>query len=130
MVFHTNGRVAASAQRQLPQLFPQPSWVGHDPMEIWAKQRAVALAAVAADRRQRACHRCQQRITHDAFFNIHRNQWDPQLLKALQPPVGARPQGYPSSHVVGQTTQFGAPIPIGNIAGGQQAALLGPACSI
>jgi glycerol kinase len=34
MVFDRAGRVAGKAQREFPQLFPQPGWVEHDPFEI------------------------------------------------------------------------------------------------
>jgi glycerol kinase len=36
------------AQREFRQLFPQPGWVEHDPMEIWNSQLATAREALAA----------------------------------------------------------------------------------
>jgi glycerol kinase len=42
ILFTHDGTVAAVAQREFPQIFPQPGWVEHDPMEIWASQIAVA----------------------------------------------------------------------------------------
>ena len=36
MVYDTNGRRLAEAQRELRQIYPQPGWVEHDPEEIWS----------------------------------------------------------------------------------------------
>ena len=30
-----DGRIAATAQREHEQIFPQPGWVEHDPLEVW-----------------------------------------------------------------------------------------------
>ncbi len=62
------------------------------------------------------------------LFNIRHNTWDPEMLKALHVPDSVLPQVFPSSHLYGETTLFGAPIPIAGIAGDQQAALFGQAC--
>ncbi len=62
------------------------------------------------------------------LFDIRHNAWDPELLKALHVPDSLLPRVHPSSHVYGETTLFGAPIPITGIAGDQQAALFGQAC--
>jgi glycerol kinase len=42
MLFNHDGTVAGMAQREFPQIFPQPGWVEHDPQEIWTSQIAVA----------------------------------------------------------------------------------------
>ena len=42
IAFDEQGRVAAVAQREFTQHFPQPGWVEHDAAEIWATQGAVA----------------------------------------------------------------------------------------
>jgi glycerol kinase len=42
IAFDEQGRVAAVAQREFTQHFPQPGWVEHDAAEIWATQLAVA----------------------------------------------------------------------------------------
>ena len=47
IVFDASGRPVASAQKELPQIFPQPGWVEHDPMEIWSSQLATARQALA-----------------------------------------------------------------------------------
>ena len=47
ILFDRNGRVVAVAQQELPQHFPAPGHVEHDPEEIWAGQLATARAALA-----------------------------------------------------------------------------------
>jgi glycerol kinase len=47
IVFDETGRIVAQAQRELPQIYPQPGWVEHDPMEIWRGQLATAQEAIA-----------------------------------------------------------------------------------
>jgi glycerol kinase len=47
IVFRADGSIAAMAQRELPQIYPRPGWVEHDPMEIWRTQLATATEAVA-----------------------------------------------------------------------------------
>ncbi len=47
IVFDGDGAIRAVAQREFKQLFPQPGWVEHDPMEIWESQLAVALEAIS-----------------------------------------------------------------------------------
>ena len=36
------GTIFAAAQKEFKQIFPQPGWVEHDPLEIWASQIEVA----------------------------------------------------------------------------------------
>jgi glycerol kinase len=47
IVFDHAGNVVSSAQREFRQIFPQPGWVEHDAVEIWACQSGV-LAEVLA----------------------------------------------------------------------------------
>ena len=47
IVFDEHGRTVAQAQVELPQLYPRPGWVEHDPMEIWRTQLATAREALA-----------------------------------------------------------------------------------
>jgi len=47
IVFDAEGRIVAQAQLELPQIYPQPGWVEHDPMEIWRTQIATARQALA-----------------------------------------------------------------------------------
>jgi glycerol kinase len=48
LVVDAEGTVRARGYRELPQYFPQPGWVEHDPGEIWETQLAAASAALAA----------------------------------------------------------------------------------
>lgn len=47
IVFDENGHIVALAQQELPQIYPKPGWVEHDPMEIWRTQLATAREALA-----------------------------------------------------------------------------------
>ncbi|HLF62376.1 MAG TPA: FGGY family carbohydrate kinase, partial [Saprospiraceae bacterium] len=38
ILFDAHGQIVAVAQQEFKQLFPQPGWVEHDPMEIWESQ--------------------------------------------------------------------------------------------
>ena len=46
IVFDEDGRIVALAQQELPQIYPEPGWVEHDPMEIWHSQLATARQAL------------------------------------------------------------------------------------
>ncbi len=46
IAFEHSGKVAAVAQQEFRQIFPQPGWVEHDAREIWASQLDVAREAV------------------------------------------------------------------------------------
>ena len=41
IIFDDAGNIVGSAQQEFSQHFPQPGWVEHDPMEIWASQLAT-----------------------------------------------------------------------------------------
>jgi glycerol kinase len=64
------------------------------------------------------------------LFNIHMNDWDPELLKLLRVPRAVLPEVHPSAHAFGMLPpgELGEPLIIGGIAGDQQAALFGQAC--
>ncbi|RPH59293.1 MAG: glycerol kinase, partial [Burkholderiales bacterium] len=64
------------------------------------------------------------------LYDIRRGRWDDELLAALDVPASLLPEVLPSSHRIGDTDAqvLGAPLPIGGIAGDQQAALFGQAC--
>ena len=47
IVFDRRGRARAAAQQEFPQHYPRPGWVEHDPRDLWATTRRVAIAAVA-----------------------------------------------------------------------------------
>jgi glycerol kinase len=236
IVFDALGNIITMAQRELPQIFPQPGWVEHDPMEIWRGQLATAQEAIGKagllarditaigitnqrettvvwnrktglpihhaivwqDRRaeptcvqlreQGLADTIQQKtgLLIDAYFsgtklkwlldnvpgartqaqrgelafgtidswliwqltqgavhatdvsnasrtmlfNVHTNQWDEELLAALDIPVALLPIVKPSSAIYGHVSAdlLGASIPIGGVAGDQQSALFGQAC--
>ncbi len=64
------------------------------------------------------------------LFNIHKLEWDAELLRILDVPREMLPEVRDSSGVFGETEAkiFGASIPISGIAGDQQAATFGQAC--
>jgi glycerol kinase len=236
IVFDEHGHIVAQAQQELAQIYPQPGWVEHDPMQIWTGQLATAREALskaslkASDIRaigitnQRETtlvwnRRTGQPIHHaivwqdrrgeplcaqlreqghapliqsrtglliDSYFSatkikwlldnvpgardqaqrgelafgtvdswllwqltggklhatdvsnasrtmlfdIHRNQWDDELLVLLDVPASLLPRVLPSSADYGLTdaSLLGAPIAIGGVAGDQQSALFGQAC--
>jgi glycerol kinase len=234
IVFDTQGRICALAQRELTQHYPQPGWVEHDADEIWRSQLATAQEAIARagvsareiaaigitnqrettvlwnrrtgvplhraivwqDRRtEPLCAQLRAQGLSDTvraatglvidpyfsgtkirwlldklpgaraaadngelafgtvdswllwqltegrvhatdvsnasrtlLFDIRSNRWSGELLQALQVPESVLPAVLPSSHVFGETTLFGAAIPIAGMAGDQQAALYGQAC--
>ena len=47
ILFNQAGEIAARAQYPFRQIYPQPGWVEHDPMEIWASERR-ALAEITS----------------------------------------------------------------------------------
>ena len=64
------------------------------------------------------------------LFNINTLQWDDEMLELLQIPKSLLPQVRSSSEVYGQASAlFNYSIPIGGIAGDQQAALFGQMCT-
>ena len=64
------------------------------------------------------------------LFDIHRQEWDDELLTVLDVPREMLPEVRNSSGVFGETDRklFGASVPIAGIAGDQQAATFGQAC--
>ena len=47
IVFDHDGHIRSVAQQEFTQHFPQPGWVEHDPMEIWASEAAVIAEAIS-----------------------------------------------------------------------------------
>jgi len=64
------------------------------------------------------------------LFNIHLNDWDPELLRLFGVPRAILPDVHPSAHAFGMIPAdvVGEPLVIGGIAGDQQAAMFGQAC--
>jgi glycerol kinase len=48
MLFDRRGQVISVSQKEHQQIYPQPGWVEHDPMEIWERTRAVCFEAIEA----------------------------------------------------------------------------------
>ena len=46
MVFDHGGQVVAVAQKEHRQIYPQPGWVEHDPIEIWQRTQEVVKEAL------------------------------------------------------------------------------------
>jgi glycerol kinase len=46
IVFDKQGAIISIAQKEFPQIFPQPGWVEHDANEIWSTQIGVAAEAI------------------------------------------------------------------------------------
>ena len=47
MIFDHNGRVISTAQKEHKQIYPQPGWVEHRPLEIWERSQEVVREATA-----------------------------------------------------------------------------------
>ncbi len=64
------------------------------------------------------------------LFNIHTLQWDEELLDLFGVPASLLPVVVPSSAITGRITALaeGCDIPLGGLAGDQQAALFGQLC--
>jgi glycerol kinase len=63
------------------------------------------------------------------LYDISKGDWDDELLKLFTVPRSMLPEVRSSSEVYGVTKLLGTPIPIAGIAGDQQAALFGQACT-
>ncbi|MCL2672625.1 MAG: glycerol kinase GlpK [Clostridiales bacterium] len=46
LLFDEDQNIVCAAQREFAQIYPQPGWVEHDPMEIYASQYAVFMEAL------------------------------------------------------------------------------------
>ncbi len=64
------------------------------------------------------------------LFNVHKQDWDEELLRLLRVPRAILPDVHPSAHAFGMVPKavFGEPLIIGGVAGDQQAAMFGQAC--
>ncbi|WP_300481928.1 glycerol kinase GlpK [Shewanella sp.] len=47
IVFDHDANIVSLSQREFTQLYPNPGWVEHDPMEIWASQSSVLIEVLA-----------------------------------------------------------------------------------
>ena len=64
------------------------------------------------------------------LFDIHAQSWDAELCRLFDVPEAILPDVHDNCHIFGATLSdlFGAPIPVGGMAGDQQAALFGQGC--
>ncbi len=46
ILFNERGEIVSMVQHEFRQIFPQPGWVEHDPMEIWSTQMGVTMEAM------------------------------------------------------------------------------------
>ena len=46
IIFNKNSEIVSVAQKEFSQIYPQPGWVEHNPMEIWSAQVGVAVEAM------------------------------------------------------------------------------------
>lgn len=63
------------------------------------------------------------------LYDIRKGEWDEELLELFGVPASLLPEVRDSSEVYGSTQVLGGEIPIAGIAGDQQAALFGQACT-
>ena len=63
------------------------------------------------------------------LFDIRELRWDPELCELLSVDPDRLPEPLPSAGHFGTTAEFGGEVPVSGIAGDQQAALFGQACS-
>ncbi len=48
ILFDHAGSIVSVAQKEFTQIYPQPGWVEHDPLEIWSSQMSVMMEAVSS----------------------------------------------------------------------------------
>lgn len=46
IVFDRKGNIKAIAQKEFEQIYPQPGWVEHNPLEIWSSQLSVSAEVI------------------------------------------------------------------------------------
>ena len=54
IVFDDSSRIVAVSQMEHAQIYPQPGWVEHDPLEIWRNTETVVAAAMRSARGAKA----------------------------------------------------------------------------
>lgn len=47
ILFDKTGKICSMAQKEFEQIYPNPGWVEHNPVEIWSSQLAVGIEAMA-----------------------------------------------------------------------------------
>lgn len=46
IIYDRFGKVCSVAQKEFTQIYPQPGWIEHNPLEIWTSQLSVAMEAL------------------------------------------------------------------------------------
>jgi glycerol kinase len=46
IIFDPSGNIVAMAQQEIRQIYPEPGWVEHNPLELWTSQLATARQAL------------------------------------------------------------------------------------
>ena len=46
VIFNRRGKIVSIASREFKQIYPQPGWVEHDPLELWDSQMEAARRAI------------------------------------------------------------------------------------
>jgi glycerol kinase len=90
-------------------------------VDAWLVARLTGGRAIVTD---------HTNASRTLLYGLDRRGWDPELLVLFGIPDGLLPDVVPSSGVIGETDleQLGSSLPIGGIAGDQQAALFGQGC--
>ena len=47
ILFDHSGNIITAAYQEFPQIYPQPGWVEHSPIDIWNTQMSTAKSAFA-----------------------------------------------------------------------------------
>lgn len=50
ILFNQSGKIISLSQKEFKQIYPQPGWVEHDPMEIWSSQASVITEAILKEK--------------------------------------------------------------------------------
>lgn len=74
ILFDKNGAAVSTAQKEYRQIYPQPGWVEHDPMEIWQSQLEVAQKALAK-KGYTDLFREKTGLLLDAYFSATKIRW-------------------------------------------------------
>ena len=91
ILFDEAGAIAAVAQHEFEQFYPQPGWVEHDPTEILTSQMTCAVEALGKVRRaasRRGGHRHHQPARNGDRVGARDRQADPPGHCVAGPPDG------------------------------------------
>jgi len=89
ILFDQAGQPLATAQRELPQLFPADGWVEHDPEEIWRATLAVCREAIAGAGRRPGDIACTNARSAQ-YLHGNAGLRTPDLLRVMLDPAWLR----------------------------------------